>query len=61
MAETTEPKTQCCCRYYHEAVELIGKRWTGAIVAVLLDGGHALLARSAPPCPTSATACSPSA
>jgi DNA-binding HxlR family transcriptional regulator len=27
-----------CCPYYHEAVELIGRRWTGAIVAVLLDG-----------------------
>ena len=25
-----------CCPYYHEAVELIGRRWTGAIVAVLL-------------------------
>ena len=28
-----------CCPYYHEAVELIGKRWTGAIVVVLLDDG----------------------
>jgi DNA-binding HxlR family transcriptional regulator len=28
-----------CCPHYHEAVELIGRRWTGAIVAVLLDGG----------------------
>jgi DNA-binding HxlR family transcriptional regulator len=28
-----------CCPYYHEAVELIGRRWTGAIVAVLLDSG----------------------
>ena len=27
-----------CCPYYHQAVELIGKRWTGAIVVVLLDG-----------------------
>lgn len=26
-----------CCPYYHEAVELIGRRWTGAIVAVLLQ------------------------
>jgi len=25
-----------CCPYYHEAVELIGKRWTGAIVQVLM-------------------------
>ena len=28
-----------CCPYYHEAVELIGKRWTGAILRVLLDRG----------------------
>ena len=28
-----------CCPYLHEAVELVGKRWTGAIVYVLLDGG----------------------
>ena len=28
-----------CCPYYHEAIELIGKRWTGAIVVVLLDQG----------------------
>jgi DNA-binding HxlR family transcriptional regulator len=28
-----------CCPHYHDAVELIGRRWTGAIVAVLLDGG----------------------
>jgi DNA-binding HxlR family transcriptional regulator len=27
-----------CCPHYHEAIELIGKRWTGAIVVVLLDG-----------------------
>ena len=27
-----------CCKHYHRAVELIGKRWTGAIVLVLLDG-----------------------
>lgn len=26
-----------CCPRYHEAVELIGRRWTGAIVAVLLQ------------------------
>ncbi|MFL5820982.1 MAG: winged helix-turn-helix transcriptional regulator [Solirubrobacteraceae bacterium] len=25
-----------CCPLYHQAVELIGKRWTGAIVSVLL-------------------------
>ena len=27
-----------CCPYLHEGVELIGKRWTGAIVFVLPDG-----------------------
>jgi DNA-binding HxlR family transcriptional regulator len=29
--------TPGCCPKYHEAVELIGRRWTGAILAVLLD------------------------
>ena len=28
-----------CCPYLHEGVELVGKRWTGAIVYVLLEGG----------------------
>jgi DNA-binding HxlR family transcriptional regulator len=27
-----------CCPFYHEAVELVGKRWTGAILSVLMDG-----------------------
>ncbi len=27
-----------CCPYYHEAVELVGKRWSGAILRVLMDG-----------------------
>jgi len=27
-----------CCRLYHRAVELVGKRWSGAILLVLLDG-----------------------
>jgi DNA-binding HxlR family transcriptional regulator len=26
------------CPYFHEAVELLGKRWTGAVVHVLLRG-----------------------
>jgi DNA-binding HxlR family transcriptional regulator len=29
-----------CCPRYHEAVELVGKRWTGAILYVLLHGGE---------------------
>lgn len=28
-----------CCPLYHEAVELIGRRWTGAILRVLMQGG----------------------
>ena len=28
-----------CCPQLHEAVELIGRRWTGAILAVLIEGG----------------------
>lgn len=28
------------CPYYHHAVELIGRRWTGAIVRALLGGGE---------------------
>ncbi len=27
-----------CCPYYHQAIELIGRRWTGAIVGVLIQG-----------------------
>ncbi|MBV9820269.1 MAG: helix-turn-helix transcriptional regulator [Solirubrobacterales bacterium] len=27
-----------CCPLYHEAVELVGRRWTGAILHVLMDG-----------------------
>ncbi len=26
-----------CCPRYHEAIELLGKRWTGAIVRVLMQ------------------------
>ena len=29
---------RACCGLYHQAVELVGKRWTGAILIVLLDG-----------------------
>jgi DNA-binding HxlR family transcriptional regulator len=27
-----------CCPLYHQGIELVGKRWTGAILVVLLDG-----------------------
>jgi DNA-binding HxlR family transcriptional regulator len=30
--------TSSCCPYYHEAIELVGRRWSGAIVRVLMDG-----------------------
>src|ERR671937_1210495 len=29
---------ESCCSAYHRAVELVGKRWTGAILLVLMDG-----------------------
>jgi DNA-binding HxlR family transcriptional regulator len=35
---TVAARRECCCSAYHQAVELIGKRWTGAIVFVLLEG-----------------------
>ncbi len=34
-----EDAPSSCCPLYHEAVELIGRRWTGAIVEVLIAGG----------------------
>ncbi|HWE34889.1 MAG TPA: helix-turn-helix domain-containing protein [Solirubrobacteraceae bacterium] len=33
-----DEKTAACCPLYHEAVELVGRRWTGAILRVLMDG-----------------------
>ena len=38
MAVRVTVERRTCCTYYHRAVELIGKRWSGAILAVLLDG-----------------------
>ena len=37
MAKQTG-KPESVCPLFHRAVELIGKRWTGAILRVLLDG-----------------------
>src|SRR5256885_16610851 len=38
-AVATAPRQrEACCSLYHEAVELVGKRWTGAILFVLLEG-----------------------
>ncbi len=36
-AEGDSPAAHCC-PFYHEAVELVGRRWTGAILRVLMDG-----------------------
>jgi DNA-binding HxlR family transcriptional regulator len=41
IAQEGEPvaaRRESCCSAYHQAVELIGKRWTGAIVFVLMEG-----------------------
>jgi DNA-binding HxlR family transcriptional regulator len=38
IAEAADAPTTSCCPLYHEAVELIGRRWTGAILRVLMDG-----------------------
>jgi DNA-binding HxlR family transcriptional regulator len=35
---TARAGRESCCSAYHQAIELIGKRWTGAILFVLLDG-----------------------
>ena len=37
---STPPAASCrCCPRYHQAIELVGKRWTGAILYVLMRGG----------------------
>lgn len=33
--DETAHRTPGCCPRYHEAIELLGRRWTGAIVRVL--------------------------
>jgi DNA-binding HxlR family transcriptional regulator len=37
-SERGEIRSTSCCPLYHEAVELVGRRWTGAILAVLMEG-----------------------
>jgi DNA-binding HxlR family transcriptional regulator len=37
MEAKLTPNSQLCPKF-HKTVELIGKRWTGAIIRVLLDG-----------------------
>ena len=36
--ESVAARRESCCSAYHQAVELIGKRWTGAILFVLMEG-----------------------
>jgi DNA-binding HxlR family transcriptional regulator len=37
-AERGDSRSTACCPLYHEAVELVGRRWTGAILRVLMGG-----------------------
>ena len=38
-AEREDPHGRApCCTLYHQAIELVGKRWTGAILIVMMDG-----------------------
>ena len=34
-----DPSPEVCARYHH-AVELIGRRWSGAVLRTILDGNH---------------------
>jgi DNA-binding HxlR family transcriptional regulator len=36
--DQAQGQRETCCSSYHRAVELVGKRWTGAILIVLMDG-----------------------
>jgi DNA-binding HxlR family transcriptional regulator len=36
--DRSRTRSHGCCPLYHEAVELVGRRWTGAILRVLMDG-----------------------
>jgi len=38
IASASGSQAKGCCPFYHEAVELVGRRWTGAILRVLMDG-----------------------
>ena len=59
---TTRRTAACqCCPRYHEAVELVGKRWTGAILYVLLHGGRMRFTEIANSVEDLATGCCPSA
>ncbi len=38
LSDETSGPVPAVCPYYHEAIELIGKRWTGAIAEALMPG-----------------------
>ena len=38
MAENSQPLVPHVCSRFHRAIELIGSRWTGAILRTLLEG-----------------------
>lgn len=38
MPEKPQPAVAHVCSRFHRAIELIGSRWTGAILRILLDG-----------------------
>lgn len=38
--EDTRPLDLHVCTVFHSAIELIGKRWTGAIITVMLQGAN---------------------
>ena len=42
VATIEQPQKPTCCPHFHRAVELVGKRWTGAILYVLLESGRPL-------------------
>ena len=42
VAVATLEERPSCCPHFHRAVELVGKRWTGAILYVLLESGRPL-------------------
>ena len=37
QGDAAHPKGGCVCPHFHQAIELIGKRWTGAIVCALTE------------------------
>lgn len=39
VAPAPDAERSPCCSLYHHAVELIGRRWTGAILLVLVEDG----------------------